>query len=362
MSRATNIFIELHEARFGNADRRFGSGWENLFTQQLAFFLASDLQAATALARALTGDADVTVEEISTQIVLTEGIPDLRLGFAGGACLYVENKFNAPLGPTQLQRYLALGRVALVSQCNQSVPADVLRCPKYLRPSDHDYFHWRDVYNALLRAETAPKGFGGLREHFKGYMRELGLAPSALTSEWRRLFEERTDSGNQIVQKDFGRLLDPVKAQLRSRGFKVQDVSHKGKQAYSSAGSLWRHLYVKPDCVRADLLEAVDCAAFEPGYEGLVVEFVFDSSRSATIEKIHEALLYERQHLGEHNWYVMRPRSIGSDRIRLSLAAPLVPYLRESTDISRSLTESALWAIERLLNAVSKLSHPGNAA
>jgi hypothetical protein len=362
VSRVTNIFIELHEARFGNADRRFGSGWENLFTEQLAFFLASDLPAATTLARTLTGGADVTVEGISTQIEVTKGIPDLRLEFVGGTCLYVENKFDAPLGPAQLERYLALGRVALISQSNQSVPADVLRSPSYLRPRDRDYFNWRDVYEALLRAEAAPKGFGGLREHFKGYMRELGLAPSALTSEWRRLFEERTDAENQIVQKDFGRLLDPVKAQLRSRGFRVQDVSHKGKQAYSPSGSLWRHLYVKPDRVRADLLEAVDCAPFEPGYEGLVVELVFDSSCSATVQKIHEAVLYERQYLAEHNWYVTRPRSIGSDRVRLSLAAPLVPYLREGTDISRSLTESALWALERLLNAVSKVADPGNAA
>lgn len=362
MSRVTNIFIELHEARFGNADRRFGSGWENLFTEQLAFFLASDLPAATALARTLVGGTDVTVEGITTQIVATEGIPDLRLEFVGGTCLYVENKFDAPLGPTQLERYLALGRVVLVSRCNQLVPADVLRRPDYLRPNDRDYFRWRDVYDALLRADAAPAGFGELREHFKGYMRELGLAPSALTSEWRRLFEERTEAENQIVQKDFGRLLDPVTAQLRSRGLKVQDVSHKGKQAYSRDGSIWRHLYVKPELVRADFLEALDCAPFEPGYEGLVVELVFDSSYLATVRHIHEAVSSEGQNLREHNWYVVRPRAIGSDRLRLSLAAPLVPYLRNGTDISHSLSESALWALERLLGAVVKVAGTGNAA
>lgn len=361
MSRVTNVFIELHEARFGSADRRFGSGWENLFTEQLAFFLVSDLPAATALARTLGGGTDVMVEGVSTQVVATEGIPDLRLEFAGGTHLYVENKFDAPLGPAQLERYLALGRVALVSRCSQSVPADVLRHTGYLRPKDRDYFHWRDVYDALLHAEAAPAGFGALREHFKGYMRELGLAPSALTSEWRRLFEERTEAENQAVQKDFGRLLDPVRAQLRSRGLKVQDVSHKGKQAYSPDGSLWRHLYVRPDRVRADFLEAVDCAPFEPGYEGLVVELVFDSSRVATVWAVHEALRSERQNLGEHNWYVARPRAIGSDRLRLSLAAPLVPYLRNSADISHSLSESALWALERLLGAVAKVEGTGNA-
>ncbi len=358
----TNILIELHEAWFGGTDRRFGSGWENLFTEQFGFFLACDLPAATALARTLVDGADMTVEGISTQVVATEGIPDLRLEFAGGSCLYVENKFDAPLGPAQLERYLALGRVALVSRCNQSVPADVLNHPDYHRPRDRDYFHWRDVYDALLGAEAAPAGFGGLREHFKGYMRELGLAPSALTSEWRRLFEERTETENQVVQRDFGRLLDPVKAQLRSRGLKVQDVAHKGKQAYAPNGSLWRHLYVKPDRVRADFLEAFDCAPFEPGYEGLVVELVFDSSRIGSVHEIHEALRSERQDLGAHNWYIIGPRAIGRDRVRLSLATPLAPYFRKVESISHSLSESALWALERLSGAVARVAGTEGAA
>jgi hypothetical protein len=357
-----NIFIELHEARFGNGDRRFGSGWENLFTEQLAFFLASDLPAATALARTFMGGADVTVEGISTQVVTPDGIPDLHLDLVGGTCLYVENKFDAPLGPSQLERYLRSGRVALVSRCNQSVSADVLQRADYCRPNDRDYFQWRDVYNALLGAEAAAAGFGGLREHFKGYMRELGLAPSALTSEWRRLFDDRTDASNQSVQKDFGRLLDPVRSQLRSRGLRVQDVSHKGKQAYSPAGSVWRHLYVKPGLVRADYLEAVDCAPFEPGYEGLIVEFVFDLSCLDTVRHIHELVSSDRQNLSEHRWYVVRPRPIGSDRIRFSLASPLVPYLQDRRDISHSLSDAALWALERLLSAVATVVGAGNAA
>jgi hypothetical protein len=68
---------------------------------------------------------------------------------------------------------------------------------------------------------------------FRGYIRELGLAPTALTSEWRRLFEDKTDEVSQPVQKDFGRLLDPVKSALRDRGLRVDDVSQKGKQAYA---------------------------------------------------------------------------------------------------------------------------------
>lgn len=362
MSRVTNIFIDLHEAKFSSKDRRFGSGWEDLFTEQFAFFLASDLHAATALARTLMGGADVTVQGVSTQVVAAEGIPDLRFEFVGGACLYVEHKFDAPLGPAQLQRYLSMGPVALVSRCNQSVPADVLNSRHYHRPTNRDYFHWRDVYDALSRSDAAPAGFGALREHFKGYMRELGFAPSALTSEWQRLFQKGNGAENQAIQKDFGRLLDPVMAQLRSRGLKVQDVAHKGKQAYSPVGSLWRHLYVRPDRVRADFLETIDSAQFEPGYEGLVVDLVFDSSHEATVARIHEALLAERQDLGMHNWYVVRPRTISTDRLRLSLASPLVPHLRSGEDISSSLSESALWALDRLLEVAAKVAGSGNAA
>jgi hypothetical protein len=50
--------------------------------------------------------------------------------------LYVENKFDAPLGPKQLERYLDLGHVALVSRCNHSVPTEVLNHPDYHRPSE----------------------------------------------------------------------------------------------------------------------------------------------------------------------------------------------------------------------------------
>ena len=266
------------------------------------------------------------------------------------------------MGPFQLERYLDSGRVALVSRCNQSVSADVLQCADYCRPSDRDYFHWQDVYNALLGAQPAAAGFGGLREHFKGYMRELGLAPSALTSDWRRLFDNRTDKANQGVQKDFGRLLDPVRSQLRSRGLRVQDVSHKGKQAYSPAGSVWRHLYVKPDLVRADYLEPVDCAPFEPGYEGLIVELVFDLSCLDTVRRIHEVISSDRQNLSEHQWYVVRPRPISSDRLRLSVASPLVPYLQNGGDISHLLSDAALWGLERLLIAVGTVVGAGHAA
>lgn len=347
----TNVFIELHESRCGGSDQRFGSGWENLFTEQFAFFLSADPLAATAVARLFLGGTEVMVASVSTQTIAVDGIPDLRFDFTDGSCLHIENKIDSPLGPRQLERYLNLGRVALVTRCNQSVPVDVLSHAAYCRPRERDCFHWFDVYRALVHADSAPAGFGALRDYFKGYMRELGLAPSALTSEWRRLFEERTASENQTIQRDFGRLLDPVKANLRRRGLKVQDVSHKGKQAYAPAGSAWRHLYVQPKRVRADFLESADCAAFEPGYEGLVVELVFDSAEMAVYRQAYEALRTKRREFAEHHWFVMRPRAIGSDRFRLWMARPLAPFLKDDSDLSGALCREALRALGWLIAA-----------
>jgi hypothetical protein len=170
-----NLFIELHEALYGTTERRFGSGWENLFTEQLAFFLSADLAAANALAHLFLGACDTRVTSVSTQHALSQGTPDLRMEFADGSYLYVEHKLDARLGDQQLERYLQAGKVALVSHCNQVIRDKVLKCRDYLRPVDRDYFRWVDVYDALRIMPTVDEGFGALREHFRGYMRALGL-------------------------------------------------------------------------------------------------------------------------------------------------------------------------------------------
>jgi hypothetical protein len=140
-----NLFIELHEARYGTVERRFGAGWENLFTEQLAFFLSADLGAATALAQLFLGGEEIAVTAVTTQSRVAYGIPDLRLDFADGTFLHVEHKFDTPLGYRQLQRYLCEGRLTLVSRCSQTVDPEVLSCSDYLRPPDRHYFHWVDV-------------------------------------------------------------------------------------------------------------------------------------------------------------------------------------------------------------------------
>lgn len=349
-----NLFIELHEARFGSAERRFGTGWENLFTEQLAFFLSADLMAATHLVRLFLAGREETVVGVSTQARLDLGRPDLRVQLGSGACVHVEHKFDAPLGPEQLERYLREGPVALVSRCSQTVSTEVLANGNYLCPSDRHYFNWADIYNALPPGSAAPDGFGALREHFRGYMRELGLAPTFLPSEWRRLFEDRTDPANQPVQKDFGRLLDAVKAALKDQGLRVIDVSHMGKQASAPSGAWWRHLYVKPSLVRADYLRSSDVGAFDPGFEGLLVELVCDGSEVQRAGAVYGAIRDGFDDSCGRRWFAVKPRSIaGSGRLRIALATPLVPLLK-SQQLSATLTASTVQALDHLLSAAER--------
>ena len=358
-----NLFIELHEAKFRTAEGRFGTGWENLFTEQLAFFLTADLGAATSLARLFLRGKEIAVVGVITQPSVTHGKPDLRIEFEGGTCLHVEHKFDAPLGHRQLQGYLCEGQVALVSRCSQTVPDEVLGCADYLHPSDRHYFNWVDVYEAIPSGTQAPDGFGALRDHFRGYMRELDLGPTNLPSEWRRLFEDRINEENRRVQKDFGRLLDPVKSALRDRGLRVSDAAYKGKYADAPPGAWWRHLFVLPSRVRADYLDSSAVRAFDPGFEGLVVELVCEDSESECAWTVYEAVRVGFTDSEGRTWYAVKPRPIGRTRLRVSLAAPLVPLLKGQPDLSRVLSKSATEALEHLLAAAAHVqsSPPNNA-
>jgi hypothetical protein len=346
-----NLFIELHETRFGGSERRFGTGWEDLFTEQLAFFLSADLAAAGALARLFLG-REVGVTVISTQQWLADGTPDLHFELTDTGHFHVEHKFDSPLGERQLQRYLQHGRVALVSRRSQSVPDEVLASPNYLRPPDRPYFDWADVYGALAAMPAPPAGFGALRTCFLGYMRDLGLAP--LTNpEWRALFAERTVPENQRVQKEFGRRLDPVKHGLRDRGLRLSDVSHKGRAGFAPPGSVWLYLYVGPGLIRADYMDDDDARAFDPGYEALVVEMTFEPNCESNARAVHRAVQDGFRDSEGRRWYAAKPRIQVNKRIRISLATSLGGIMSGGSIQSDSMCKSALEVIDLLLQAAS---------
>jgi hypothetical protein len=150
-----NLFLYFHEKLYGSDEDRFGKGWEDLFTEQLAFFLVSDIPAATALARMLVGANDVEVADVSPQVTTEDGRPDLSLDLVRGGRIFIEHKFDAPLREGQLQDYLKCGKVALVSHRMQPIHDDVLAHLDYLRPTDRLFLDGKTCTSVFLAARKS---------------------------------------------------------------------------------------------------------------------------------------------------------------------------------------------------------------
>jgi hypothetical protein len=94
---------------------------------------------------------------------------------------------------------------------------------------------------------------------------------------------------------------------------------------------------VKPSRVRADYLDASAVTAFDPGYEGLVVELVCEGSEGERAWAIHEAIRAGFTDSLGRMWYAVKPRPIVvTKRLRVSLASPLC----HSSMISQTFRES----------------------
>jgi hypothetical protein len=119
---------------------------------------------------------------------------------------------------------------------------------------------------------------------------------------------------------------------------------------------------VRPNRVRADYLEASSVAAFDPGFEGLVVELACEDSEEERAWTVYEAIRAGFTDSAGHTWYAMKPQPIGIRRLRVSLAAPLVPFLNRKTDLSAVLSTSALEALQHLLATAEHMqAFPPNA-
>lgn len=354
-----NLFIQLHECRVGDEEDRFGLGWEDLFTEQLAFYLSCDRAAANALARTLLEDDAVEVEDVELQPSTADGTPDLALVLRDAKTLFLEHKVEASLQPRQLSRYLSHGTVALVSRRSLTVPEAALEHEDYVCPPRREHWAWEDVFRALPLPEDPPPTNGALREAFRSYMRELCLAPSDLSRKWRRLFEDQTKEENRRIQREFGRRLDGLKRVLRNTyGLRVQNVSHKGKQAYAPEDAPWKHLYVYPARLQSEIVPRAAREAFEPGYEALAVEVVYDEERSQAARQLLDRLPNSFEAPAGRRWNRIGISPINRGRLRLTVATPLAAFFKEESGLEEPLHAAATGAVEVMLE---ELGLPGNA-
>lgn len=127
--------------------------------------------------------------------------------------LICEHKLNAPLGKSQLERYLNLCKsrrsyLLVIANHTLQVPAHILRSPQYLRPKEagpHQHFLWRDLYPVVARSR------GILSRQFREYMDSLGMNPW----NWGRFGDPFVDVE---AAEAFRRLYDPIVEQLRAKG------------------------------------------------------------------------------------------------------------------------------------------------
>lgn len=163
-----------------------------------------------------------------------ESRPDFRLR-CDTLDIICEHKLGSPLGPRQLERYLALPYadpfcVALITAVPCVVSAEVLSADRYLRPRQSQlmHFRWQDLY-PLVAARPER-----LARDFAAYMRDLDLHPWQQAG-WNDLFTSSTTATAWSEQ------WSDVRAFFGQQGIRTRrDEDHLGLQVMYPRS--WLHL------------------------------------------------------------------------------------------------------------------------
>jgi hypothetical protein len=146
---------------------RYGCGVdENYLTESLVFLVRLLLERmpeeGLALVNLLSGDSQGALFsnphslEISTQITVEQGRPDIDIRDGSEVLVYVEVKHDSGLGWDQLERYRAqlrasgipTTRLVLLTRSRYSSLATTLS------PSEYYHLRWYEIYNRLSAIET----------------------------------------------------------------------------------------------------------------------------------------------------------------------------------------------------------------
>lgn len=149
---------------------KYGCGVdENYLTEALVFVVKLLLRRlpaeGLALVNLLGGEpqgalfSDPGSVEISTQVTVEQGRPDIEIREGSEVLVYVEVKHDSGLGWDQLERYHSellasntpTARLVLLARSRYSSPATKLPASEYHR------LRWYEIYNQLARIETSDK-------------------------------------------------------------------------------------------------------------------------------------------------------------------------------------------------------------
>lgn len=335
-----NFFKYAHEAKFGMSGEdgeprnRVGSGWENFFTEAVAFFLQSDRQALERLCRELLRERYEIPERVKTQVAAEDGTPDIVICLASGRRCFIESKIDDDLRPGQPGKYLGTSQggeapfVALFSRKHHEVPPDVLEHRRYLKPQGGVHYVWKHLYD-WIRDQPATVEAARLRRYFREYMEWLHLGWTIVGS-WSCLFEDRRGPENAAVRDAFGERLAGVRDKLRQLGCRVTEADRYGLVGWPLTSHVFDHLVVMPSHTRKEYLE-------EPleryvGPAALSVSLVYDDP---SVPK-HARDIYREfggEPFGIYHWVRLSPYTMTNSRVRLEFVAGLQRFLSDDPHV-----------------------------
>lgn len=330
-----NFFKYAHEMKYrtsredGQPSNRVGSGWENFFTEAVAFYLPCDRHALERLCRELLADKykDEVPGHVETQVSGENGTPDIAISFRSGRRCLIESKIDAALGPGQPGKYLRDGKslVALFSKrLHELKDPDLLKNERYLHPEGAHHYTWKHLYD-WLRDDPPALEATRFPRYFREYIEWLGLAWRE-PGEWWRLFEDRTVPANQEVRDTFGERLAGVRKELRQLEYRVTQGDRYAVVGWPLKRQPFKHLVVKPCRTRKEYVE-------EPlerylGSASLGVSLVYDKP---TIPE-HCQTVYRAfgpEPYGAYQWVRLSPHRMTNPRVRLEFVANLERFLCE---------------------------------
>lgn len=354
-----SFFMQHHHASLGKEDDDgIGSGWENEFTEALAFYLACDVEACSAFCRAILGSDFEPPAAVWTQHRTGAGTPDLAIRLGSGRLLLVENKIDDNLNKGQLEKYLTVrdnaGRptlLAFFAKKHRTIPKDVMSSPSYRRPAARDHFLWHDLW-AILPQAAEGLGVSALRTFYREYLRRLGFAPTNLPGRWRLLFEDREEPENREVQVEFGNRLGEVRAFLNQRGFRVTAVSYKGLEARPPKPEPYLFIKLYPVPAATGFVHPEESRLVEGA--ALVVAVVYEGREPPDhARRLLAAFSTAHVDAAGRPWCATGPTVFSGQRTKVEFVTGLPWFLEEPTEIPSRIGGSCASVLARILDAAA---------
>lgn len=174
----------------------------NLFPRELGDRLIERISEAADLGRKALGSfeqAEFIGHVFQSQDSTSK--PDMVLK-TSKTVLFFENKLDAPLSKSQLERHMAdviraKGRLVFVSNVQSRISPNILRRSAYLKPKGADHFVWADLAN-VFEIQTRKGSFANqLLEDFRAGLRANGMRSREIAGATGSLYT----AGSQALER-----------------------------------------------------------------------------------------------------------------------------------------------------------------